>query len=414
MAALWRGVLAGHQMPPALCPLASFHLRFNSALKRRQFHVGERIPVPYDLSNRLVVGVASSAVFDLAESDAVFKQQGEEEYRKYQEAHLRTPLAEGPAFPFVKRLLSLNDLAMDGGDGPLVEVILLSRNDPDTGLRVMHSIQHHGLDITRAVFTQGRTPFEFIEPLHIALFLSGDAAGVKAAVERGFPAGHVMASEAVDDPADIGLRIAFDFDGVLASDESERVYQTGGTQAFHVHEQAHAGRHHVPGPLKEFLVRISRIQRLEEERRRADSGYQIRLRVSIVTARNAPSHERAVQTLKSWGVMVNDAVFLGGIEKGPVLGALKPHIYFDDQLGHLESAARYVRSVHVPFGISNVAKQAIGGDVAVSAAIPSTDVGSPRRSAKTMAKAAAKRVTPGSAASNAGAVKPPAKKRRSR
>jgi 5'-nucleotidase len=370
--------------------------------------------VPYDLSNRLVVGVASSAVFDLTESDTVFRQQGEEEYRKYQEAHLRTPLAEGPAFPFVKRLLSLNDLAVDGGDGPLVEVILLSRNDPDTGLRVMQSIQHHDLDITRAVFTQGRTPYEFIAPLHIALFLSGDAAGVRAAVEKGHPAGHVMASEAVDDPTDIGLRIAFDFDGVLASDESERVYQTEGIPAFHVHEQSQAGRHHEPGPLKDFLVRISRIQRLEEERRRADASYQIRLRVSIVTARNAPSHERAVQTLKSWGVMVNDAVFLGGIEKGSVLGVLKPHIYFDDQLGHLESAARYVTSVHVPFGIANVAKHADGDGVGVSTARLTPEVEVPRRTAKTQAKSATKRVPPAATRSSPGGVKSPAKKRRSR
>ncbi|MCC7053858.1 MAG: 5'-nucleotidase [Gemmatimonadaceae bacterium] len=328
-------------------------------------------------------------MFDLSESDAVFKEQGEEEYRKYQEAHLRDPLPRGPAFSFVRRLLSLNDLAVGTPASPLVEVILLSRNDPDTGLRVMQSMQHYQLDVTRAVFTQGRTPYEFIAPLHIALFLSGDAAGVREAVEKGHPAGHVMASEAVDDPADTGLRIAFDFDGVLASDESERVYQAGDITAFHGYEQAQAGTHHQPGPLKEFLVRISRIQRLEEERRRNDASYQIRLRVSIVTARNAPSHERAVQTLKSWGVMVNDAVFLGGVEKGPVLGVLKPHIYFDDQVGHIQSAARYVRSVHVPYGISNVVAPASSKDV--------SDVASPmspvKRSAlrKTAGKAATKK-----------------------
>lgn len=308
--------------------------------------------MPYELENRLVIGVASSAVFDLTDSDAVFKSQGEEEYRKFQETNLDNPLPKGIAFPFIKRLLSLNDLSTNPTD-PLVEVILLSRNDPDTGLRVMKTIEHYGLGMTRAIFMQGKSPYEYIPALNIALFLSGNKQDVDAAIRAGHPAGQVLDSNFNDDESDKTLRIAFDFDGVLAGDESESVMQTSGLTEFHAHELKNVTQPHNPGPLKEFLVRISKIQSNEEKHKTAKPGYENRVRVSIVTARNAPSHERALNTLKDWGVMVNDAFFLGGIDKGKVLGVLKPHIFFDDQSGHLKSASKVVPSVHIPFGVIN-------------------------------------------------------------
>lgn len=308
--------------------------------------------MPYELDNRLVIGVASSAVFDLSESDAVFRSEGEEQYRKYQEKNLDVPLPKGIAFPFIKRLLALNDLSPSPED-PLVEVVLLSRNDPDTGLRVMKTIEHYGLGITRAIFMQGRSPYEYIPALNIALFLSGHKPDVEAAIGCGHPAGQVLNSMFDDDEEDKTLRIAFDFDGVLAGDESESVMQASGLTAFHDHEVKNVMQPHHPGPLKELLVRISRIQSAEEAHKQQHPEYENRIRVSIVTARNAPSHERALKTLKSWGVMANDAFFLGGIEKGRVLGVLKPHIFFDDQSGHLQSASAVVPSVHIPFGVSN-------------------------------------------------------------
>lgn len=306
--------------------------------------------MPYELDDRLVIGVASSAVFDLSDSDAVFRAHGEEEYRKFQERNLDNPLPKGIAFPFIKRLLSVNDLSpLD----PLVEVVLLSRNDPDTGLRVMKAIEHYGLGITRAIFMQGRSPYEYIPALNIALFLSGNKPDVDAAIRLGHPAGQVLDSKFDDKDEDKSLRIAFDFDGVLAGDESETVMQESGLKEFHAHEVKNVMQPHNPGPLKEFLVRISKIQSAEEEHKKSNPGYDNRIRVSIVTARNAPSHERALNTLKNWGVMANDAFFLGGIEKGRVLGVLKPHIFFDDQSGHLESASAVVPSVHIPFGVTN-------------------------------------------------------------
>jgi 5'-nucleotidase len=308
--------------------------------------------LPYSLESRLVIGVASSAVFDLQDSDAVFRRSGEEEYRKYQRANLENPLPRGIAFPFIKRILSLNDLCNDPGD-PLVEVVLLSRNDPDTGLRVMKTIEHYGLGITRAIFMQGKSPYEYIPALNIALFLSGNKLDVDAAILAKYPAGQVLESCFQDDENDGMLRIAFDFDGVLAGDESESVMQTSGLTEFHAHEVLNVMQPHNPGPLKEFLVRISKIQSVEEDHKRKNPDYQNRLRVSIVTARNAPSHERALKTLESWGVHANDAFFLGGIEKGKVLAVLKPHIFFDDQPAHLKSASAVAPSVHIPFGVAN-------------------------------------------------------------
>ena len=308
-----------------------------------------------ELASRLVVGVASSALFDLTESDAVFQDQGEDAYRDYQERHLDVTLSPGVAFPFIKRLLTLNDLDPDAS---LVEVIVLSRNDPETGLRVMRSVEAHRLPITRAVFMQGRSPYSYMPAFNMTLFLSANAADVREAIAMGLPAGRVI-GDPVTDGAGTDLRIAFDFDGVLADDSSEAVMAHGGLATFHQHEVDHADVPLQPGLLRRFLQAINRIQQVEDglaaAAEAAEADYNRRLHVSIVTARSAPAHDRVIATLKSWGVRVNDAFFLGGIGKEKVLGILKPHIFFDDQLGHIESTAAVVPSVHVPFGIRNPA-----------------------------------------------------------
>jgi 5'-nucleotidase len=306
--------------------------------------------VAYELENRLVIGLASSALFDLSESHKVFERDGEEVYRKYQEENLDEQLAPGVAFPFIKRLLSLNDLSEPGD--PLVEVIVLSRNDPDTGLRVMRSIQTHDLPITRAVFMQGRSPHKFMPAFNMSLFLSANREDAREAMAAGLPAGQVLESDAVDDDS-LDLRIAFDFDGVLADDASERVMQDDGLPGFHKYETANLATAHSPGPLRDLLMHINKIQTCEEGRHRDDPAYKLRVHVAIVTARSAPSHERAVRSLKAWGVTVNDAFFLGGVDKGKILEILKPHIFFEDQLGNLTNAARVAPSVYVPFGVMN-------------------------------------------------------------
>lgn len=307
----------------------------------------------YALDDTLVVGVASSALFELSDSDSVFREQGEGAYREYQELNLDVALAPGVAFPFIKRLLSLNDL-QEPGEPPLVEVIVLSRNDPDTGLRVMRSIRTHTLPISRAIFMQGRAPYEYMGALQMSLFLSANDRDVREALDSGYAAGQVLGSPAADlDGAD--LRVAFDFDGVLADDSSERVMQSSGLPAFHENETANASVPMPAGRLLEFLRGINRIQDIEERLLANDPAYNRRVHVSIVTARNAPAHERVIRALQSWGVRVNDAFFLGGIEKSKILRVLRPHIFFDDQRGHLMPAANEVPSVHVPFGIANSA-----------------------------------------------------------
>lgn len=260
------------------------------------------------------------------------------------------PFSPGVAFPLIRRLLSLYDLVDQSS--PIVEVIVLSRNDPETGLRIMRSISHFGLPISRAVFMQGRAPYKFMEPFNMSLFLSADESNIREAISEGFAAGVVIGQPASDSEGN-DHRIAFDFDGVLADDTSEQVMQAHGLEEFHRNEVENA---HIPmgtGLLAEFLKGINRIQEVEDALAQSDPLYKRRVHVSIVTARNVPAHERVIHTLSSWGVRVNDAFFLGGVDKAPVLRKLRPHVFFDDQRKHLIDAADEIPCVHVPFGNLN-------------------------------------------------------------
>lgn len=298
-----------------------------------------------------MIGLSSSALFDLKESDEIFRTKGEKIYREHQRTNQDKTLKKGVAFPFIRRILALNELK---SDEPLVEVILLSRNDPDTGLRVMNSIEKYGLNITRAMFLQGKSPHVYIPAFSIELFLSANPQDVKQAILAGYPAGQILPGDIKDDISDPELRIAFDFDGVIADDEAEAVYkESNELKDFHIHEEKKVDIPHNPGPLKPFLDRISQIQKIEKKRLENDSQYKPMLRISIVTARNAPSHKRVINTMRTWGIDVDEAFFMGGIEKSRVLNILKPHIFFDDQRGHLDKNASLLPSAHIPFGITN-------------------------------------------------------------
>jgi 5'-nucleotidase len=306
--------------------------------------------VPYPIEEKLVVAVASSALFNLSDADKIFRDNGLDAYRQYQRDHQDDVLQPGVAFPFIQRLLSLNT---HGSNQP-IEVILLSRNDPDTGLRVFRSIEHHALRITRAAFLNGRSPYRYIPAYSASLFLSANRKDVQEAIMKGYPAGMVLESNYVDDPEDTGLRVAFDFDGVLADDEAERVYQSSRNLAqYHSSEREKAGTALSPGPLKELLEKIARIQERELERAKQDPSYEPLIRTAIITARNAPAHERLVTTLREWGITVDETFFLGGMDKTRILAIFRPHIFFDDQMVHLDTASGIVPSVHVPFGIAN-------------------------------------------------------------
>lgn len=306
----------------------------------------------YNLDQKLVIGLASSALFDLEESDYVFRSEGELAYREFQRKNENTPLESGVAFPFIQRLLSLNDIFPS--DKPFVEVILLSRNDPDTGLRVMNSIEHHNLNIKRAIFLQGRTPHKYINALNISLFLSANEVDVNQAIIAGYPAGLILKGNIFDIEHDEELRIAFDFDGVLADDSSEKIYKEKDLNAFIENESKLADQPANTGPLHKLLQQLSTLQKSELKYLKDNPTYESRLRVSIVTARNAPAHKRVITSLRAWGIdTVNEAFFLGGIEKRKVLEILKPHIFFDDQVTHVEKTADSIASVHIPFGIAN-------------------------------------------------------------
>lgn len=308
--------------------------------------------MPYDLSHRLVIGITPSALFDTTESHRVFNEGGVDAYRLYQDEHLGDPLPRGVALPFVQRLLALNDLQPSD---PLVEVIVLAKDDAVTGLRIMKSIEHYELDVTRAVFTEGVAPYRYIDALNICLFLSGSAHDAESAASEGYPAGKVLGHTALDDVSEDpgSLRVALDFDGVLADDSAEKMYRQSNLERYLDHERRHAATPVGDGPMKRFLVALGRIQQAELARSRDRTDYEPRVRVALVTARQAPAHERAVQTLRSWNVQVNDAFFLGGIEKAAVLKVLRPHIFFDDQINHLEPAQGAVASVLIPYGVAN-------------------------------------------------------------
>jgi len=351
--------------------------------------------MPFPIEDKLVVAIASSALFDLSEADRIYREKGLEEYRRYQRDHERTPLAPGVAFPFIKRLLGLN--GREEADRP-VEVILLSRNDPDTGLRAFRSMAAHGLEITRGAFLSGRSPWRYLDAFNASLFLSADQAtrgaflsgrspwryldafnaslflsadqaDIRDAIQRGYPAGLVLRSEYVDqrgypaglvlrseyvdEEGDDELRVAFDFDGVVVDDEAEQVFRSEGLAGFQDSEAAKAATAHRPGPLTRLFREIAALQQWEAERKLRNPDYRPKIRTAIITSRGAPAHERVVTTLRTWGIRVDETLFLGGMEKRPVLEVFRPHIFFDDQMTHAGPAAGAVPAVHVPFGALN-------------------------------------------------------------
>ena len=302
--------------------------------------------MPFEIEQKLVVAIASSALFDLGEADRVYRTRGQAAYRAHQHEHEDDVLAPGVAFAFIKRLLSFNV----GVDDSPVEVILLSRNDPDTGLRVFNSIEAHGLDITRAAFLNGSAPFSYIPGFNASLFLSANASDVEEAIMAGYPAGLVLDSVLNDDSDDVELRVAFDFDGVLTDDAAEKVFQAQGLEAFHQSETEMAETPHPAGPLQELLIKIARLQELDKERAKTPPVSEPRLKVAIITSRNAPAHKRVVTSLREWGITVDQTFFLGGMDKARILEIFRPHIFFDDQKLHLDAGAAVAPCVHVPVG----------------------------------------------------------------
>lgn len=305
----------------------------------------------YPIDRKLVVGVSSNALFDLEIEDEIYNQEGIEKFRKYQIDNRNKSLNAGIAMPFIKRFLNINKVYKK--ELP-VEVVLLSKNSPETGIRIFNGIKDHNLDISRAAFTSGSSPFKYIPAYNVSLFLSTNENDVINSINSGFGAGRIIKTNVHVNDDDMELRVAFDFDGVIADDQAEKVFkETGTLQLFHEHEQEHLEETHNPGPLADFFKKLSFFQQLETKKEIEDKNYKKILKTSIVTARNAPSHERAIKTLQDWGVTVDEMFLLGGIEKSRILEVIKPHLFFDDQISHLNPKLENIPLVHIPFGIAN-------------------------------------------------------------
>jgi 5'-nucleotidase len=292
--------------------------------------------------NKLIIAITSSALFDIRESNQIFTDQGKDYYRDYQIENEHVPFAKGTSFNFVMKLLELNKI------NNMVEVVLLSRNSSDTGLRVLNSIEHYNLGISRAVFTKGRSPYNYLNSFNADLFLSANSNDVKAALVSGYAAATIW-PDMYNDQSKKQLRIAFDGDAVLFSDESERIYQEHGLEKFNKNEVANADNPLSPGPFKSFFIKLAGIQaqfcNLDDN--------DMPIRTLLITARSMPAHTRVIKTIRSWGVGVDEAIFLAGAKKGSFLKSFGADIYFDDQKKQCESAKGSTSVGHVPSGVLN-------------------------------------------------------------
>ncbi|MDX1489941.1 MAG: 5'-nucleotidase [Pseudohongiellaceae bacterium] len=297
-------------------------------------------------TDKLVIAISSRALFNLEESHKVFVEQGLEAYQQYQISHEEEPLEPGDAFVLVEKLLRINSLL----DAPRVEVILLSRNSADTGLRIFNSITHYGLNITRAAFSGGDSPYRYISAFNSHLFLSTDGSDVRHALELGIAAATILPST-VSAKNEDKLKFAFDGDAVLFSDEAEKIYKSSGLDAFTQSEQLSANEPLSGGPFKPFLAAL---QQLQAEFPPGESP----IRTCLVTARSAPTHERVVKTLRAWNIRIDESLFLGGMDKGAFLQAYNADVFFDDQQGHCDSARNHVATGHVPSGVANPKEEA--------------------------------------------------------
>jgi 5'-nucleotidase len=298
--------------------------------------------MPASLEGQLVVAISSRALFNFEEENQVFEAGGEEAYTRLQLERLERPALPGVAFPLVQKLLAFNE-----GGAKRVEVVILSRNDPVSGLRAFRSAEEAGLSLERGVFTRGRNPYPYLQSLQASLFLSAQEQDVRAALEAGFPAARVYPNSAIQaEQHPDEVRIAFDGDAVLFGDEAERVYQDKGLAAFHRHEADHSADPLPPGPFKPLLEALHRLQAS------ARSG-SMRIRTALVTARSAPAHERAILTLLKWNIAVDEAMFLGGLDKADFLRVFAPDFFFDDQTRYCDAAAKEVPTGHVVGGVMN-------------------------------------------------------------
>lgn len=297
--------------------------------------------MPFSLDKLLVVGISSRALFDLEAEELIFQDQGLDAYRQHQLEHENKILKPGAGFALVKALLKLNHLTPGNR---LVEVVIMSRNSSETSLRIFNSIEHYGLDISRAALAGGAPLSPYLQAFNVSLFLSLHEDDVQAAVNAGIAS--ALLYQLAENVADLDqIRIAFDGDAVIFSDEAEKIYQSQGIEAFEQHERDNAKKPLPEGPFARLLVALSYIQ----NNFKAPDGRALPLRTALVTARSSPAHERVIRTLRAWNIAIDETFFMGGVNKSAVLAAFKPHMFFDDQHGHCMHASSVVPTGRVPY-----------------------------------------------------------------
>ena len=300
--------------------------------------------MPPRFDQTLVIAISSRALFDLEESHQVYIDQGIDAYCQYQIDHESEVLSPGVAFSMVQKFLALNT-PMDNNNQQKVEIVLISRNSADTGLRVFNSVEHYSLGISRAAFTGGESPYKYVQPFGADLFLSANPEDVRQAIDIGIAAATILPSQTSHADSK-QLKIAFDGDAVLFSDVAEQVYQSQGLDAFAETEKNAANEPLPGGPFKPVLAALHRIQDDYDQDHSP-------IRTALITARSAPAHERVIRTLRAWQIRIDESYFLGGMDKGKFLKTFGADIFFDDQSGHCDSARQYVATGHVPSGVRN-------------------------------------------------------------
>jgi len=298
----------------------------------------------YDLSNFLVIGVSSRALFDLTKENEIYENEGLEAYSRYQLEHENDILKPGTGFALINSMLGINQI---DNNTRRIEVVIVSRNSADTSLRISNSIDHYNLDVTRAVFTGGEPVAKYLDAFDVDLFLSATEEDVQAAVRSKVTSGLIYDSPSADPQYQLEqIRIAFDGDAVLFSEESELIYQQQGLEAFIKHEKINAKKPLPEGPFAKLLKTLSYLQfDLESNDKQAVPP----IRTALVTARNSPAHERVIRTLRTWNVRIDETFFLGGVSKDKILTAFSPHIFFDDQHRHCDAASKLVPTARVPY-----------------------------------------------------------------
>lgn len=307
----------------------------------------------FPITDKFVIAVSASALFDTAKEDRIFSEEGVDSYKKYQKEHEGDIYERGVAFPFIQKFLKLNEVL----DGQPVEVVLFTRNSPDLGIRIMESIKHYRLNISRAHFSSGEYNYQYLPSFNACLFLSANPEHTRAAMKEGFAAGTVIKTDIQDefsDSHDGELRFAFDFDGVIADDASEKRHKDNDEQLdkYFENENKDARTPLQEGPLHNLILQIAKLQELEKQKYEQDHSYQKLIKTAIVTARNAPADERVITTLRDFHVSVDQAFFMGGIDKSRVLNIMRPHIYFDDDKRNLQNLENVI-AVHIPYGVLN-------------------------------------------------------------